>query len=79
MAGPRPNLLDAIANGHIQMAVNTISGQGSARDGQAIRSETLKRRIPLITTVSALEALAEGLQEWEHNPLVSALQDYYAA
>ena len=77
MAGPRPNLLDYISDGHIQMAVNTISGQGSARDGQTIRSETLKRRIPLITTMSALEALAEGLQEWDESLPVAALQDYY--
>ena len=77
MAGPRPNLLDCISDGHIQMAVNTIAGQGSARDGQVIRTETLKRRIPLITTMSALEALALGLQEGGQARRVAALQDYY--
>ncbi|MDR0881218.1 MAG: carbamoyl-phosphate synthase large subunit [Candidatus Adiutrix sp.] len=78
MDGPRPNLIDCISDGHIQMAVNTIAGQGSARDGQAIRAETMKRRIPTITTMSALTALVEGLEQWEERPPVAALQDYYA-
>jgi carbamoyl-phosphate synthase large subunit len=77
MGHPRPNLIDCIFDGHIQLAVNTIAGQGSARDGQVIRSETLKRRIPLITTMSALEALAEGLKEWDKSFQVAALQDFY--
>ncbi len=77
MNGARPNLLDRISDGHIQMAVNTISGQDSARDNQLIRGETLKRRIPLITTMSAFIALAEGLQQWGGRPQVAALQDFY--
>jgi carbamoyl-phosphate synthase large subunit len=80
MAGPRPNLLDCISDGKIQMAVNTIAGQGSARDGQFIRAETLKRRIPIFTTMSALEALIEGLAERDQGrpPQVAALQDFYS-
>lgn len=77
LSGERPNLIDAISDGRIQMAVNTIAGQGSARDGQAIRNETLKRRLPLITTMSALEALVEGLEQWDQQLPVAALQDYY--
>ncbi len=77
MGHARPNLIDRISDGHIQMAVNTIAGQGSAKDGQVIRNETLRRRIPLITTMSALEAMVEGLQEWDKNFQVYALQDFY--
>jgi carbamoyl-phosphate synthase large subunit len=80
MAGPRPNLMDCISDGKIQLAVNTISGQGSARDGMVIRAETLKRNIPTFTTISALEALVEGMEDWDtQNELaVAALQDFYA-
>ena len=77
MGQARPNLIDRISDGHIQMAVNTIAGQGSARDGQVIRNETLRRRIPLITTMSALEAMVEGLGQWDKNFQVYALQDFY--
>jgi carbamoyl-phosphate synthase large subunit len=79
MAGPRPNLLDCISDGNIQLAVNTIAGQGSARDGMLIRAETLKRHIPAITTIAALEALVEGMSDWDARERVSvaALQDFY--
>ena len=76
MAGPRPNLIDCISDGKIQLAVNTIAGQGSARDGQVIRAETLKRNIPIFTTMSALEALMEGFASLADFQ-VAALQDYY--
>ncbi|UQZ90151.1 carbamoyl phosphate synthase large subunit [Deltaproteobacteria bacterium Smac51] len=77
MAGSRPNLIDCISDGKIQLAVNTISGQGSARDGMVIRAENLKRGIPTYTTISALEALVEGLQRWGMQNKVAALQDFY--
>ncbi len=79
MAGPRPNLLDCISDGNIQLAVNTIAGQGSARDGMLIRAETLKRQIPTFTTIAALEALVEGMRDWDAQERVSvaALQDFY--
>jgi carbamoyl-phosphate synthase large subunit len=78
MAGPRPNLLDRLSDGNIHLAVNTIAGQGSARDGQIIRAEALKRRIPVLTTISALEAMVEGLTQWRRKALsVEALQDFY--
>ncbi len=76
MSGPRPNLLDRISDGHFGLVINTVSGQGSARDSQAIRTEALKRRLPLFTTMSALEALVEGREQngaWQ----VAALQDFY--
>ncbi len=78
MTGPRPNLLDRLSDGNINLAVNTIAGQGSARDGQIIRAEALKRRIPVLTTISALEAMVEGLVQWRRKALsVEALQDFY--
>ena len=76
MDGPRPNLIDRLNNGDIHLVVNTISGQGSARDAQIIRAEAIRLGLPLITTINALRALVEGLLEGpETRP--AALQDFH--
>ncbi|MDR3038593.1 MAG: carbamoyl phosphate synthase large subunit, partial [Candidatus Adiutrix sp.] len=76
MGGARPNLIDRLNNGNINLVVNTISGQSSARDAQVIRAEAIKLDLPLITTVSALRALVEGLLEWQQSK-PAALQDFH--
>ena len=75
----RPDLLYVISDNKIQMAINTVSGQTSARAALLIRSENLKRNIPTYTTISALEALVEGLGQWSSTVTVAALQDFYPA
>lgn len=78
MSGARPNILDDMSDGRIVMAINTVSGRTSAKDAQLIRAEGLRRHIPVFTTISALEALVEGLtEELSQKPQVAALQDFY--
>lgn len=75
----RPHLLDFIRNGDAAMIVNTVSGSTSARDANTIRTEALARRINLITTLSALGAVVEGLEtRKQEQRIVAPLQDYYA-
>lgn len=75
----RPHLLDFIRNGEATMIVNTVSGSISARDANTIRTEALARRINLITTLSALGAVVEGLEtRKQEQRIVAPLQDYYA-
>jgi carbamoyl-phosphate synthase large subunit len=78
--GPRrPHLLDFMRNGHAHLMVNTVSGPASARDATVIRAEALARDIPLLTTLSALRAVVEGLETRRTDRRsVAPLQDYYA-
>ncbi len=78
--GPRrPHLLDMLRNGDINMIVNTVSGQHSARDATPIRAEALSRHITLLTTITALAAAVEGLEARQTDKrTVAPLQDYYA-
>ena len=56
----RPNILDLITNGKIQMIVNTPVGKDSANDDSYLRKAAIKGKIPYITTMAAGFATAEG-------------------
>ncbi len=77
---PRPHLIDHMLNGEVQIIVNVVSGQESARDALPIRSTALTKNIPLLTTMAGLAATVEGLEARQSGaPSVAALQDYYPA
>ena len=57
----RPNILDLITNGKIQMIVNTPVGKDSANDDSYLRKAAIKGKIPYITTMAAGFATAEGI------------------
>ena len=57
----RPNALDMINDGEIQWIVNVPSGAKPARDEVRIRTEAIRRGIPITTTVRGLQATLEGL------------------
>ena len=76
--GARPNILDKIANGEIDLIINTPTKTGAQTDEGQIRATAVESRIPMLTTitgakaaVAAIEALRGGT--WS----VSALQDYF--
>lgn len=77
----RPNIVDSIINGEIQMVINTTEGKGSASDSYQIRRTALERGLPYITTISAASATALALEALHHQPRfsVTSLQDYYRA
>jgi carbamoyl-phosphate synthase large subunit len=75
-AGARPNVIDLMQNGQIQMVINTPTKTGWQTDEGRIRATAVRLGIPMITTataaqqvVHAIEALRAG--DWG----VSALQD----
>ena len=75
----RPHIGDAIANGRIQLIVNTPSGKLSATDDSYIRKAAITHRIPYITTVAAVRAAAEGIAaRGEGCRPVKSLQEYHA-
>ena len=57
----RPNILDLITNGRIQLIVNTPVGKDSANDDSYLRKAAIKGKITYITTMAAGLAAAEGI------------------
>ena len=58
----RPNITDAIANGQIDLVVNTPKGDThSETDGSQIRREAIRAHIPYVTTMAAAHASAVGI------------------
>ena len=74
----RPNLLDFLQDGQVQMMVNTISGPTSAKDATFIRAEAISRGVTLITTMAGFTAAVEGLKETRRSSWrIAPLQDYH--
>jgi len=76
----RPNLLDCLKNGEIQLVINTPIGKASAVDDSYIRKNAIRYGIPYITTLAAAEAAANGIQAHRHgNEPLKSLQEYHQA
>ncbi len=58
----RPNILDAIKNGDIQMVINTPIGKEGKHDDSYIRKAAIKARIPYMTTMAAAAASISGIR-----------------
>ncbi len=58
----RPNIVDLIKNGQIQIVINTPAGKQSQYDDSYIRKNAIKYRIPYITTIAAAHAAAKGIE-----------------
>jgi carbamoyl-phosphate synthase large subunit len=75
----RPDLIDAIKNGDIQLLINTPSGRQSSRDSSEVRKSAIKHKIPYITTTAAAIAAAKGIAaRREGQPKVRSIQAYHA-
>jgi len=75
----RPNIVDAVKSGEIQLVVNTRAGKLSQHDDSYIRKSAIKYRIPYITTLSAAVAAAEGIAAYRSGrSKVKSLQSYHA-
>ncbi len=57
----RPNLLDLITNGEIDLIVNSPVGDDSEYDDSYLRKAAIKAKIPYMTTIAAARATAEGI------------------
>jgi carbamoyl-phosphate synthase large subunit len=75
----RPNVLDRVKNGDINFIINTPSGKIPREDEVRIRNASLARRIPIMTTVRAALASANGIRSLQKRKLrVRSLQEYHA-
>ncbi len=76
----RPNIADEIANGHIQLIINTPSGKEAVTDDSYIRKSAIKHRVPYITTMAAAKASTEGIKASKEivENSVTSLQYYHS-
>ena len=58
----RPNILDLITNGDIQLIVNSPVGKDSVHDDSYLRKAAIKAKIPYMTTIAAAKATASGIK-----------------
>jgi carbamoyl-phosphate synthase large subunit len=75
----RPNIVDAITNGEIQLLINTPAGKSSQYDDSYIRKAAIKYKIPYITTIAAANAAAKGIEAIQKGKsAIKSLQEYHA-
>lgn len=65
----RPNLLDLMANGEIQLIFNTPSGKGARTDEGRIRAASVTYGIPCVTTLPGCHAMVQASKHFENSPL----------
>ena len=58
----RPNILDAITNGQIDLIINSPVGKDSMHDDSYLRKAAIKAKIPYMTTAAAARATAKGIR-----------------
>lgn len=76
----RPDIVDTIKNGEIQLVINTPSGKQSQEDDSYIRKAGIKYKIPNITTPAGALSAARGIAaRRKGRPKVRSLQNYHAA
>ncbi|MGN0480488.1 MAG: carbamoyl-phosphate synthase large subunit, partial [Lachnospiraceae bacterium] len=57
----RPNILDLITNGDIDLIINSPVGKDSIHDDSYLRKAAIKGKIPYMTTIAAARATAKGI------------------
>ena len=74
----RPNIVDLIKTGKINLVINTPLGRESFYDEKSIRRASIRYNIPCITTLSAGEAAVRGIHSLvELQRKVACLQDLH--
>ncbi len=73
----RPNTVDMIKNGQIQLIINTTEGEKAIADSFTMRREALQHRITYYTTLAGARAACQALGELQVAE-VNCLQDLHA-
>ena len=74
----RPNAVDLMKTGSVQLAIYTTMGSVSFGDEKAIRRAAIQYRVPCITTMSAAKAAAEAMEAKQTTPVrVWSLQEIH--
>jgi carbamoyl-phosphate synthase large subunit len=74
----RPDIVDEIKNGGIQLVINTPGGRESKEDDSYIRKAAINYKVPYITTTAAALAAAKGIMaRRQGDPVPRSLQEYH--
>jgi carbamoyl-phosphate synthase large subunit len=74
----RPNIVDHIKNGEVQLVINTTFGEKEIAQSYSIRRTALIHNVPYYTTISGARAAVGAIEVLKKDGLeVRALQDYY--
>jgi carbamoylphosphate synthase large subunit/REP element-mobilizing transposase RayT len=74
----RPNVLDRVKNGDISFIINTPSGKIPRQHEIEIRNAALVAKIPIMTTVRAAQASANGIRSLQKSKVrVCSLQEHH--
>jgi carbamoyl-phosphate synthase large subunit len=75
----RPNVVDLLKGGAIQLAVYTTAGAPAFNDEKSIRRSAVTYRVPCITTMSGARAAADAIAARVRDPIrVWSLQEIHA-
>ena len=62
LAEGRPNIVDLLTNGKIDLVVNSPSGKESIHDDSYLRKAAIKAKVPYVTQIAAAKATASGIK-----------------
>ncbi len=75
----RPNGVDLMVNGDVQLLINTPLGKESQRDDYAMRQAAIAHRVAYTTTLSAANAACDAILSLRSRaPSVLSLQEWHA-
>jgi carbamoyl-phosphate synthase large subunit len=78
MSEGRPNVVDHIINGKIDLIINTTIGTQSITDSFAIRRTALDRQVPYATTIRGAAAVTRAIEALKSRKVnVKPIQAYY--
>ncbi len=73
----RPNIVDHIKNGEVQLVINTTFGEKEIAQSYSIRRSSLNHNVPYFTTIAGAKAGVEAIEVLiEKNLDVKAIQEY---
>ena len=76
----RPNMLDLITNGKVDLIINTPIGQDRKADDSYLRKAAIKKKVAYMTTIAAAKATISGIKAVKKhgNSNVKSLQELHA-
>ncbi|MBM4111781.1 MAG: carbamoyl-phosphate synthase large subunit [Phycisphaerae bacterium] len=78
--GTRPNILDKVRSGEIQLILNTPTRKGGDTDEGVIRASAVRSGVPIVTTIAGMRAAVQAISALRQGTWdVSAVQDYFPA
>jgi carbamoyl-phosphate synthase large subunit len=74
----RPNIVDTIINGEVDLIINTTVGKQSIQDSFSIRRSALDHQIPYVTTIRGAGAVTKAIEAMKQKKVgVKPVQQYY--